>query len=209
MFGTHCVLPSRFLCLHTNSLLGLLSVSQASVCRIRKKVFSNVDVKKSGCMFSNCTKCELLKDFIQKAVKGSDDWFSLRTTLNNHFCHQELCRPLYHSWRHKSIMSSSEFMCIIHDRIDISKTALLRLRIQNKMISGLSQLPVNLTVMVTHGVAPKCHLLNNRWRRMHIKAHNLSRSRLIRLSGGQPAYGRLIDKNSTKITLFLYCAFAS
>ena len=48
-------------------------------------------------------------------------------------------------------MSSSEFMCIIHDRMDTSKTALPRLRVQNKMISGLGQLPVSLTGMVTHG----------------------------------------------------------
>ena len=76
-------MPSRFLCSQTNSRLGLPSVSQASVSRIRKRVFSNVDVKKSSCMFSKCIECELLKDFIQKAVKGSDDWFSLHATLNN------------------------------------------------------------------------------------------------------------------------------
>ena len=42
-------------------------------------------------------------------------------------------------------------MCIIHDCMDTSKTALPRLRVQNKMISGLGQLPVSLTGMVTHG----------------------------------------------------------
>ena len=144
-------MPSCFLCPQTISRLGLPSISQASVSRIRKRVFSNVDVKKFGCMFFKCTECELLKDFIQKAVKGRDDWFSLRATLNNHLRHQESYRRLYHSWRHESIMSSSEFMCIIHDRMDMSKTALLRLRVQSKMIYSLSQLPVSLTGMVTHG----------------------------------------------------------
>ena len=80
-------------------------------------------------MFSKYTECELLKDVIQKAVKGSDDWFSLRATLNNHLHHQESCRRLYHSWRHESVMSSFEFMCIIHNRMDTSKTALPRLRV--------------------------------------------------------------------------------
>ena len=126
--GTHFVLSSCFLCLQTNSRLGLPSVSQPSFSQIRKKVFSNVDVKKFGCMFSKCTEYKLLKDFIQKAVKGSDDWFSLRTTLNNHLRHQESCRRLYHSWHHESVMSSSEFnVCIIHDCMDMSKTALPRL----------------------------------------------------------------------------------
>ena len=83
-------------------------------------------------MFSKCTECELLKDFIQKAVKESDDWFSLRATLNNHFRHHESCRRLYHSWRYESIMSSSELMCIIHDRMDTSKTVLPRFCVQKQ-----------------------------------------------------------------------------
>jgi hypothetical protein len=44
-----------------------------------------------------------------------------------------------------------EFLCIIHDKMDHAKIALPRLRMCNKMIFGLGQLPITLTKMITHG----------------------------------------------------------
>jgi hypothetical protein len=42
-------------------------------------------------------------------------------------------------------------LCIIHDKMDHSKTALPRLQVKNKMVVGLGQLPITLTEMITHG----------------------------------------------------------
>jgi hypothetical protein len=47
--------------------------------------------------------------------------------------------------------SIDELLCIIHDKMDHAKIAFLRLQIYNKMISGLGQLPIILTCMITHG----------------------------------------------------------
>ncbi len=47
--------------------------------------------------------------------------------------------------------SKDEFLCIIHDKMDHVKTALPRLQVYNKMISGLGPLPITLIGMITHG----------------------------------------------------------
>ncbi len=41
-------------------------------------------------------------------------------------------------------------MCIIHDKMDHSKTALPRLHVKNKMNVGLDQLLITLTEMTIH-----------------------------------------------------------
>ena len=42
-------------------------------------------------------------------------------------------------------------MCIIHDKMDTTKIALLRMRVTTKATQGLGQLPMNVIGMVSHG----------------------------------------------------------
>ncbi len=44
-----------------------------------------------------------------------------------------------------------EYLCIIHDNMDHSKTTFPRFVVKNKMVLGLGQLPITLTGMITHG----------------------------------------------------------
>jgi hypothetical protein len=44
-----------------------------------------------------------------------------------------------------------EFLCIIHDKMDHAKIALLRLQVCNKMIFRLGQLLITFTNMIVHG----------------------------------------------------------
>lgn len=43
------------------------------------------------------------------------------------------------------------FLYIIHDKMDIAKTILPRMRVTMKAIQGLGQLPMSITGMVAHG----------------------------------------------------------
>jgi len=49
------------------------------------------------------------------------------------------------------VWSKDEFLCIIHDKMDHTKTTLPRLQIYNKMIFGLRQLLVTFMDMIMHG----------------------------------------------------------
>ncbi len=64
--------------------------------------------------------------------------------------HQESCRMLYRSWKIESIHLKEKFLCIIHDMMDHSKTAIPRLEVKNKMTARLGQLLVTLMGMIAH-----------------------------------------------------------
>jgi hypothetical protein len=49
------------------------------------------------------------------------------------------------------VHSKEDFLCLIHDKMNHSKTALLRFQVKNKMVFGLVQLLVTLTGMIVHG----------------------------------------------------------
>jgi hypothetical protein len=68
-----------------------------------------------------------------------------------HNIHQESYIWFYHTWRVESIQSKEEYLCIIHDKMDHSKTTLLKLVVKNKMVSSLGQLLVTLTSMIAYG----------------------------------------------------------
>ena len=147
---TLCCLLIFFACRRTLDLVTLPFLKRP-LAELGTRCFPTLTLRSLVVCFPSVLNVSFLRTSFKKLSKKSDDWFSLRATLNNHLRRQESCCHLYHSWCHESVMSSSEFMCIIHDCMDTSKTALPRLRVQNKMISGLGQLPVNLTRMVTHG----------------------------------------------------------
>ena len=68
-----------------------------------------------------------------------------------HLAHQQSCRRLYGAWSEESKRNPSDILCIIHDKMDTAKTALLRMRVTTKATQGLGQLPMNVTGMVSHG----------------------------------------------------------
>jgi hypothetical protein len=91
-----------------------------------------------------------LKDLISKVGKKNVIGKEHALKLKNHNEHQKSCRRLYDNWKAKSIQSKEEFFCIIHNKMDHSKIALARLQVKNKMVVGLSQLPITLTKMIVH-----------------------------------------------------------
>jgi hypothetical protein len=63
------------------------------------------------------------------------------------------------------MQSNDEFLCIIHDKMDHTKTTLPRLQVYNKMISGLRQLHVTFMGMITlgHGDQRCAYYSNELW----------------------------------------------
>jgi hypothetical protein len=131
--------------LHISKELNIDEVTQFVMSWLRKKHHFNVDVQKKGSTFANCTICESLKDLISKVGKNNVSANKHELKLKRHNKHQESCKCFYHGWKTKSVQSKEEFLCIIHDKMDHSKTTLPRLQVKNKMVVGLGQLPIMLT----------------------------------------------------------------
>jgi hypothetical protein len=137
--------------LQTNVALGLPPVSQSTISRIRKDLFSNVAIKPVGSSFAKCSTCDQLQQFLLKSPKGSPAYVTFMKQRTQHLNHQASCRRLYASWREESKRNPQDFLCIIHDKMDTAKTALPRMRVTTKATQGLGQLPMNVTGMVAHG----------------------------------------------------------
>jgi hypothetical protein len=68
-----------------------------------------------------------------------------------HINYQNACRRLYHAWSTNSVDIPTEFLCIIHDKMDHMKTAIPRMQRHTKATAGLGQIPISLIGMLTHG----------------------------------------------------------
>ncbi len=57
--------------------------------------------------------------------------------LKKHNIHQKSYWSPYHTWRTEFVQYKKDFLCVIHDKMDHSKTTLLQLQVMNKMVFEL------------------------------------------------------------------------
>nr|PNR58557.1 hypothetical protein PHYPA_005552 [Physcomitrium patens] len=152
------VLPSSLNWNHVRDMSNLQSaqcfvkpVSQSKVNVMKNKDFKNVEVKAPSSNFSRCTECDFLQDCILRYPRGSEEWATLVKDRTRHINYQNACRRLYHGWSSSSVESPTEFLCFIHDKMDHMKSAIPRMLRNTKATSGLGQIPISVTGMLTHG----------------------------------------------------------
>jgi len=104
-----------------NKELQVENISQFAMSWLRKKKHLNVDVEKRGSIFTKCTICESLKDLISKVGKNNPDVKKYKIKLKKHNIHQESRQCLYHTWKVGFVQSKEDFLCVIHDKMDLSK----------------------------------------------------------------------------------------
>jgi len=131
--------------------------------QLRKKYHLNIDVRKRSSTFTKCTICESLKDLILKVGKNSVNAKEHELKLKRHNKHQKSYKHLYHNWKTELIQSKDEYLCIIHDKMDHSKTTLLKLQVKNKMVVGLGELLITFTRMIAHGHETFVQYSNELW----------------------------------------------
>ena len=126
-------------------------VSQSMVSVMKKKLFRNVEVKAPSSNFLRCSECNFLQDCISRYPQGCDEWATFVNDRTKHINYQNACCRLYHGWSSNSVDSPTEFLCIIHDKMDHTKSAILRMQRSTKATSGLGQIPISVTGMLTYG----------------------------------------------------------
>ena len=92
---------------------------------MKKKLFRHVEVKAPNNNFSRCSECDFLQDCISRYPRGCDEWATLVDDKTKHINYQNAGCCLYHGWSCNSIDSPTEFLCIIHDKMDHTKLAIL------------------------------------------------------------------------------------
>ena len=85
------------------------------------------------------------------AFLGCDEWAMLVNDKTKHINYQNACRSLYHGWSSNSVDSPTEFLCIIRDKMDHTKSTIPRMQRSTKATCGLGQIPISVTGMLTHG----------------------------------------------------------
>ena len=142
---------SQLTLLQQSARCNMKPVSQSTVSVMKKKLFRNVEVKAPSSNFSRCSECDFLQDCISRYPRGCDEWATLVNDRTKHINYQNACRRLYHGWSSNSVDSPTEFLCIIHDKMDHTKSAIPRMQRSTKATSGLGQIPISVTGMLTHG----------------------------------------------------------
>lgn len=97
---------------------------QFAITLLCKLHFRNVEVKAVGSDFLKCTKCDFLVEFIAKYPRECDKWQVLVEDKNRHLNYQRACRNIYGGWSMQSVQNPSKFLCIIHDKMDTTKTTI-------------------------------------------------------------------------------------
>ena len=118
---------------------------------MKKRLFRHVEVKAPNNNFSRCSECDFLQDCISRYPRGCDEWATLVNVRTKHINYQNACRRLYHGWSSNSVDSPTEFLCIIHDKMDHTKSAIPQMQRSTKATCGLGQIPISVTGMLTHG----------------------------------------------------------
>ena len=141
---------SQLTLLQQSARYNVKPVSQSTVSVMKKKLFRNVEVKAPNSNFSRCSECDFLQDCISRYPRGCDEWATLVNDRTKYINYQNACHCLYHEWSSNSVHSPTEFLCIIHDKMDHTKFAIPRMQRSTKATSGLGQIPISVTRMLMH-----------------------------------------------------------
>ena len=115
---------SQQLVLQQSARCNVKPISQSTVSVMKKRLFRHVEVKAPNNNFSRCSECDFLQDCITRYPQGCDEWAMLVNDRTKHIDYQNVCRRLYHGWSSNSVDSPTEFLCIIHDKMDHTKSAI-------------------------------------------------------------------------------------
>jgi len=99
--------------------------------------------------FSKCSECIVLKAHMKSTTTKELDE-KARTRLNKHNKIVMCGRHCYYAHRIMLEWYPKEFLSIIHDKMDKTKTSIPSLRVKSKFVPG-TNLGLSLTCMLTHG----------------------------------------------------------
>ena len=134
-----------------NARFGLKPISLSGLSRIRTSEFEEYSTKKPGDNFARCGRCDQLKQLRKASTRGSSAYKTWDVKLQLHQASQQTHRIVYYGNRKNSEENPDEVVCIIHDKMDHSKTTSPHFSHKNKATESFMKLPVAVTGMIAHG----------------------------------------------------------
>jgi hypothetical protein len=134
---------------------GLKKISQSLYSMIRKKHFSDYQVKRRVDGFARCRRCDNLAKHCQLHAYGSAGWRHVTLLLESHLREQECTRAHYCFSRAISIHRPLQVLSIMHDKMDHSKTASPCFASKTKSVDGFMKLPISVIGIFAHGHGDK------------------------------------------------------
>ena len=126
-------------------------ILHSTVSVMKKKLFRHVEVKAPNNNFSRCSECDFLQDCIFRYPRGYDEWTTLVNDMTKHINYRNAYRRLYHGWSSNSVDNPTEFLCIIHNKMDHTKSVIAKMQGTSKATFGLGQISIYVIGMLTHG----------------------------------------------------------
>jgi hypothetical protein len=130
-------------------------ISQSTCSKLRKEHFSEYQIKRRGDSFACCGRCDELTRLRNVHAFGSPGYKHVLVLLESHLREQEASRAYYYLSRALACYRPSQVLCIMHDKVDHSKTTSPCFASKNKAVDGLMKLPVSVTGMLAHGHGDK------------------------------------------------------
>ena len=135
----------------SNALFNLQPISTSGLSNIRRASFPEYGPKARGDSFARCGLCDTYKQLRSASTIFSGAASTWKELLNTHIDKQRSHRILYYCNRDTSIESPEKMLCIIHDKMDHSKTASPHLSHKSKADDSFMKMPVAVTGMIAHG----------------------------------------------------------
>ena len=134
----------------SNAMLDLQPISSSGLSNIRRASFPEYAAKARGDTFARCGLCDTYKQLRSACVcsEAQDKWTNL---LNIHVASQKAHREYYYGNRYFFETYPEKMLCIIHDKMDHSKTASPHFSHKTKVTESFMKMPVAVTSMIAHG----------------------------------------------------------
>jgi hypothetical protein len=152
------VLPSSFrwsdqlpIINEANGMQNLQPISSSGLSNIRRASFPEFAPKARGDTFARCGLCDTYKQLRSACTPLSDSQNKWSNILNTHIVGQRAHRELYYGNRYISDKYPEKMLCIIHDKMDHSKTASPHFSHKTKATDSFFKMPVAVTGMIAHG----------------------------------------------------------
>ena len=134
----------------SNANFNLPSISLSGLSNIRRDSFPEYAAKARGDSFARCGLCDKYNQLRSTCVgeEAKSKWEELKKIHNKG---QLAHRQYYYEKRDESIRSLDKMLCIIHDKMDHSKTASPHFSHKTKVTESFMKMPVAVTGMIAHG----------------------------------------------------------
>ena len=132
-----------------NAVFGLKGVLVSNISRIRKRKFPEYNAKKPGDNFARSAKCDRYKTLRRTGILPlKQKWDRL---MKKHLLIARAHRDHYYVNRLRSTLYPHKCLTIMHDKMDLAKTASPVFSHKSKQLDGLTKLPISVMGMIAHG----------------------------------------------------------